>query len=110
RSKIWILSIGVIWIFCGFYYSFGTRSFSALVLGEVVAAVFLGIVPTNLAYLMQKHDFDMSVFFISLVFSFLISSMILTNNIRDIKKDKGFRKTIVINICRKKGFLLLAII
>src|SRR5699024_8657730 len=107
KSNIWVLIVGVVGIFSGVYYSFGTHSFSALGLGELIAAIFLGIVPTNLSYVIQGLAFDTNVFLVSLLFSFLISSMILTNNIRDIQKDIGFRKTVAIRLGLKKALILL---
>ncbi|HLQ71268.1 MAG TPA: prenyltransferase [Bacillota bacterium] len=108
HSNIWVLFIGIAGMVSGIYYSYGKRSFSALGFGEIVAAIFLGIVPTNLAYMIQGNDFSLNVFLVSIVFGLLISTMILTNNIRDLKKDIGFRKTIAIRLGRKTALRLLA--
>src|SRR5699024_7306840 len=47
---------------------------------------------------------------LALPFALLIAAMILTNNIRDIKKDLPFRKTIAILLGKKQSIRLLAII
>lgn len=108
RTNIWILFTGLAGIICGVYYSFGKHSFSALGLGEVVAATFLGIVPMNLAFAIQGHHLNISIFLVSLLFSLLISTMILTNNIRDLKKDAGFRQTLALRLGYRKAMRLLA--
>lgn len=107
QTNVWILLTGIGGIICGVYYSFGKHSFSALGLGEVIAAIFLGIVPMNLAFVIQGHALNMNILLVSVLFSFLISTMILTNNIRDLKKDLGFRQTLAIRLGYKKAMILL---
>ena len=114
RTEAWILLVGVLGILFGISYSAGQYALAAIGLGEVVAAIFLGMATTILAYVVQGNSIDWNIIFLSLPFVFLIATMILTNNIRDIKKDTGFRSTIAILIGRKwairilVGLLLLA--
>src|SRR5699024_12731952 len=63
-------------------------------LGEIIAAIFLGAVVTTLAYLVQTQTIDSTVIIVSSLFSMLIASMMLTRNIRDVKKDIEFRVTL----------------
>lgn len=106
-----IIFIGIIGIYAGYKYSAGgKKSFSALGLGEVTAAIFLGIVPVMLAFIIQDITFGWTAFAVGILFALLISMMILTNNIRDINKDEGFRQTIAIRIGKNKSVRLLIIL
>src|SRR5699024_10050178 len=75
-------------------------------MGEFIAAIFLGPVVTILAYLVQTQTIDSTVIIVSSLFSMLIASMILTNNIRDLKKDIEFRKTLAYRLGCKKAVRL----
>lgn len=107
ESSLFIIPIGIISIVAGVKYSAGKRSFASLAMGEVIAFIFLGIVVTTLSYIIQAKHVTAEVFFVSLLFGLLISSMILTNNIRDIEKDKPFRKTVAIYLGHKRSLKLL---
>lgn len=106
-STWWIVVAGVLGIMAGIKYSAGSHSFSSIGMGEVVAGLFLGPVVTILAYLVQTNTVDFHVLIVSLTFAALIASMILTNNIRDLKKDIGFRKTLAGRLGRLKAVHLL---
>lgn len=106
-----IILIGIIGIYAGYKYSAGgNKSFSALGIGEVTAAIFLGFVPVMLAFIIQGITFGWIAFAIGFLFALLISMMILTNNIRDIHKDEGFRQTIAMRMGEKRSVRLLLIL
>jgi 1,4-dihydroxy-2-naphthoate octaprenyltransferase len=107
NSSLWVIAVGVLGIVAGYKYSAGSDSFSSVGLGEAVAAIFLGPVVTLLAYFVQTNTITLSVILISLLFSMLIASMILTNNIRDFKKDSGFRTTLAHKLGKKNAIRLL---
>ncbi|WP_085507067.1 1,4-dihydroxy-2-naphthoate octaprenyltransferase [Thalassobacillus devorans] len=106
----WVIVVGLIGICTGIGYSAGRRSLASLGLGEVTAGLFLGFVTTMLSYGVQTQMISIASVFVGLVFSMLISSMVLTNNIRDIKKDTGFRKTLAMRIGRRNAIRLLAVL
>lgn len=107
-TNLWVMAVGIIGIYAGYAYSAGTNSFSSLGLGEFVAAIFLGPVVTILAYVVQGHSINLAIAAISLPFALLIASMVLTNNIRDIEKDRAFRTTLAIHLGRSYAVRLLA--
>ncbi len=107
ESNLWILVAGAISILFSYLYSGGPRPLSSIGFGETIAAVFLGIMVTNLSYIIQGNALDSRILLISIVFSLLIATMILTNNIRDIQKDAAFRKTSAIMLGRKPAVTLL---
>lgn len=108
NSHFSIILIGIIGIFAGYKYSAGGhKSLSALGLGELTAAIFLGVVPVILSFIVQGQPLSWVAFAIAIPFALLISMMILTNNIRDIDKDEGFRKTIAIRFGKRRAVRLL---
>lgn len=107
HSNLWIILIGTFGILAGYAYSAGSRSLSAVGLGETAAAIFLGIVPALLAYSVQGNLIDGEILLVALPFALLISTMILTNNLRDFEKDQDFRRTIVIRLGKMKATRLL---
>lgn len=110
QSSFWILLVGAISIIAGIYYSAGKPSLASIGAGELVAAVFLGFVVTSLAYVVQGGLFGWSIMAIAVPYSALIASMILVNNIRDMKKDEGFRRTLPITLGRRKATAVLGVL
>lgn len=98
ESSLWVAFVGILGIAASIGYSAGSYSFSSIGLGEAVAFVFLGPVITGLAYTVQGHSLNLSILFASLPFALLIASMVLTNNMRDLQKDKGFRNTLAFTL------------
>ncbi|GAB3803314.1 1,4-dihydroxy-2-naphthoate octaprenyltransferase [Virgibacillus kimchii] len=110
QSSWWVALIGSVSIVFGYLYSAGKHSLSALGLGELTAAVFLGFVTTILSFVVQGHAVDGYILAIALTFAMLISTMILSNNIRDLQKDQGFRNTLPMKLGRKNAFRFLSIL
>jgi 1,4-dihydroxy-2-naphthoate octaprenyltransferase len=108
QSSWWVALIGSISILFGYLYSAGSRSLSALGFGELTAAVFLGFVTTTLSFVVQGHAVNGFILAAALTFALLISTMILSNNIRDLKKDIGFRNTLPMKLGRKNAARLLS--
>lgn len=107
QTTWWFALVGSIGILAGIGYSAGSHSFSAIGLGEVIAAIFLGFVTTILGYTVQAHSIDASIIAVAFTYALLISTMILTNNIRDFKKDQGFRHTLAKRIGKQNAIRLL---
>jgi 1,4-dihydroxy-2-naphthoate octaprenyltransferase len=110
QSSWWVALIGSISIVFGYLYSAGRHSLSALGLGELTAAVFLGFVTTILSYVIQGHAVDSFILAVALTFAMLIATMILSNNIRDLQKDQGFRNTLPMKLGRKNAARLLSVL
>ncbi|HLQ94955.1 MAG TPA: prenyltransferase [Pseudogracilibacillus sp.] len=103
----WMFILGLVGILAASFYSAGKKSLAAIGLGETVAAVFLGFVPFMLGYAVQGAPMTPLAFIVAMPYVILISSMILTNNIRDIHKDAGFRKTVPMRTGRKSAVFVL---
>jgi 1,4-dihydroxy-2-naphthoate polyprenyltransferase len=98
HTNLLIFLLGLIGVVLGALYSAGSHSLSSLGLGEITAALSMGTIVPWSTYMIQTGRLDSSVILVSLPFAFLIATMILTNNIRDIKKDEGFRHTLAMRI------------
>jgi len=107
-STAWVITTGILGILAGIKYSAGEHSFSSIGLGETTAFLFLGPVITTLAFIVQGNNINWQILILSLPFALLIASMILTNNIRDLKKDIGFRTTLANLLGRTRAVYLLA--
>ncbi|GAA0446415.1 1,4-dihydroxy-2-naphthoate polyprenyltransferase [Lentibacillus halophilus] len=110
QSTWWILPVGMAGILFGYLYSAGPRPLCSIGLGETVAFTFLGPVVTILSYVVQGNRMDVPIIAISLPFAWLIASMILTNNIRDIEKDGPFRRTLATILGRARAVRLLMVV
>lgn len=109
-TTYYVIPIGMLGIFFGIYYSAGNPSLSQIGLGEAVGAIFLGFATTFLPFIVQGYYAFTEMLLISVPFALLISTMIFTNNIRDIEKDAGFRTTTAIILGRNKSIMMLRII
>ncbi|WP_051353054.1 prenyltransferase [Thalassobacillus devorans] len=103
----WVAVVGILGILAGISYSAGRRSLASRGLGEWTAGLFLGMVTTLLGYSVQTGTITVEAVLTGIVFALLISSMVLTNNIRDIKKDEGFRRTIAMKLGHRNAIRLL---
>lgn len=110
QSSYWIIPIGILGLACGYAYSGGVRPLSSIGLGELVGAVFLGIVTPALAYAVQGYALDHRILAVSLPYAWLIATMILANNIRDIEKDRPHRFTLAIALGRANASYLLDVL
>ena len=109
-TTLWVILTGVLGITAGYAYSAGSHSFASIGLGELIGAIFLGPVIFLLAYGTQNLQFHFGIIMMSIVFAFLISSMILTNNIRDLEKDQQNRNTLAHVLGRRKSVQLLTVL
>ncbi|GGK03458.1 1,4-dihydroxy-2-naphthoate octaprenyltransferase [Lentibacillus kapialis] len=109
QSTLWIIPAGMTGIIFGYLYSAGPRPLCSIGLGETVAFTFLGPVVTIVGYIVQGHAVTFQIVILSLPFALIIASMILTNNIRDIKKDIAFRNTLATIIGRNRAVHLLTV-
>lgn len=110
QSGFWVVIVGTLSIIGGYFYSAGPVPLSSIALGEVVAAIFLGVVVTILPYTVQGNSLDGSILAASLPFALLIASMVFSNNLRDLEKDRNYRHTLAMLFGRQKSVYVLVII
>lgn len=110
ETSVWTLVFGVFGVIGGYFYSAGKKALSAIGLGELTAALFLGMMVMVLAYTVQDAPLTRDVFFMAIPFALLIAAMILSNNLRDMEKDKGFRQTLPMLLGRDRAITLLTLL
>lgn len=107
ESSYWIIPLGIIGFILGYHYSAGINSLASLGLGEIAGAICLGPLPLIISMLVHGAPVSWDMLLYSLPFALLMGTMVLTNNIRDIKKDSSTRKTVAIRIGKQKAVYLL---
>src|SRR5699024_10768082 len=108
---LWVVLSVILVILACIIYCVVNIAFYLVVMGECIAGINLGRVINILVYLVQTQTIDSTVIIVSSLFSMLIASMILKNNIRDLKKDIEFRKTLAYRLgCKKAVRLLMTIL
>lgn len=87
-------------VFCFLY----TTSLSYLGLGDVLVLVFFGIVPVCVTYYIQSGTLTPEVFTASLACGFVIDTLLLVNNYRDIDNDRrAGKRTLVVRMGEAGG-------
>lgn len=100
--------IGVLCVIFCFLY---TTKLSYLGLGDVLVLVFFGIIPVCTTYYLQTNAVTVEVFLASVACGFVIDTLLLVNNYRDIDNDtRSGKKTLVVRVGAKTGrvFYLLS--
>lgn len=110
ESSFLVLILGAVSIIFGYLYSGGPKPLNSIGFGEVVAAVFLGLMVTHLTFVVQTNTLNGSIILISIIFALLIATMILTNNIRDIQKDRAFRATLATILGKQRAIHVLILL
>ncbi|SIS45602.1 1,4-dihydroxy-2-naphthoate octaprenyltransferase [Salimicrobium salexigens] len=106
----WVIIVGTAGITAAIFYSAGNRSLASLGFGECTAFLFLGVATTLLGYAVQTGSINYAATATAVIFGLLISMMILTNNVRDIKKDEQHRRTIAVRLGKKRVTRTLSIL
>ena len=80
-----MLLVGALCVLFCFLY---TTHLSYMGLGDLLVLVFFGIVPVCVTYYIQQHSLTCEVFIASLACGFVIDTLLLINNYRDMGKKK----------------------
>ena len=88
------IAVGALCVLFCFLY---TTTLSYLGLGDVLVLVFFGIVPVCVIYYIQAGTVTFEAFLASLACGFVIDTLLLINNYRDIDNDaRAGKKTLVV--------------
>jgi 1,4-dihydroxy-2-naphthoate octaprenyltransferase len=106
-----LLWIGLAGVFASFTYTAPPFKYKYKALGEFSVFLMWGPLMVEGAYFVQRQDFSLKAFWISLPFGILVALVLLINNTRDISHDK--QKGIVtlpILVGRRNGLRLYLIL
>lgn len=110
-SSWWVALIGAISMLVGYVYTAGPLPIAYTPFGELFSGLFMGPVIIMITYFIQTGSLSWSHFFVSISVGFLIGSINLANNIRDLDGDKEHgRRTIAILLGRPLAIQLLGAI
>ena len=109
-TRGWALMwIGLTGAFASLTYTAPPFKYKYSALGEISVFLMCGPLMVAGAFFVQRQEFNINAFWISLPFGVLVALVLLANNIRDIKhdRDKGIL-TLAIVLGQQKGILLYA--
>lgn len=108
ESSWWVALIGSISMLVGYFYTGSSFPISYTPLGELFSGLFMGTVIIGISYFVQTLTITGEVVLISIPLTLFVSSVMLTNNIRDLDGDKeNGRKTLPIVLGREKAIRVL---
>jgi 1,4-dihydroxy-2-naphthoate octaprenyltransferase len=108
-AGIVILIVGVASILAGVLYTGGPRPYGYEGLGELFVFLFFGLVAVNGSYYVQIERLDWLPFGLSLAVGFLVTAILVVNNVRDIETDqRAGKRTLAVRIGRPRTRQLYA--
>jgi 1,4-dihydroxy-2-naphthoate octaprenyltransferase len=108
-AGIVILVVGVASILAGVLYTGGPRPYGYEGLGELFVFLFFGVVAVNGSYYVQLERLDWLPFGLSLAIGFLVTAILVVNNVRDIETDqRAGKRTLAVRIGRRRTRQLYA--
>jgi 1,4-dihydroxy-2-naphthoate octaprenyltransferase len=108
-AGIVILVVGVASILAGVLYTGGPRPYGYEGLGELFVFLFFGVVAVNGSYYVQLERLDWLPFGLSLAVGFLVTAILVVNNVRDIETDqRAGKRTLAVRIGRRRTRQLYA--
>jgi 1,4-dihydroxy-2-naphthoate octaprenyltransferase len=104
-----ILAVGVASILAGVLYTGGPRPYGYEGLGELFVFLFFGLVAVNGSYYVQLEQLDWLPFGLSLAVGFLVTAILVVNNVRDIETDqRAGKRTLAVRMGRQRTRRLYA--
>jgi 1,4-dihydroxy-2-naphthoate octaprenyltransferase len=106
-----ILAVGVASILAGVLYTGGPRPYGYEGLGELFVFLFFGLVAVNGSYYVQLEDLAWLPFGLSLAVGFLVTAILVVNNVRDLETDRrAGKRTLAVRIGRRRTRRLYALL
>jgi 1,4-dihydroxy-2-naphthoate polyprenyltransferase len=87
-----LLAVGAVAIAAGWFYTGGPRPYGYLGLGELFVFVFFGVVATAGSAYVQEEEFSSLAMGASIPIGFLVTALLVVNNLRDIPGDRASGK------------------
>jgi 1,4-dihydroxy-2-naphthoate octaprenyltransferase len=98
-----ILAVGAASIAAGVLYTGGPRPYGYEGLGELFVFLFFGVVAVNGSYYVQVEHLDWLPFALSLSVGFLVTAILVVNNVRDIETDRrAGKRTLAVRLGRAR--------
>jgi 1,4-dihydroxy-2-naphthoate polyprenyltransferase len=102
-AGIVILIVGAASIAAGVLYTGGPRPYGYEGLGELFVFLFFGLVAVNGSYYVQLEQLDWLPFGLSLAVGFLVTAILVVNNVRDLETDRrAGKRTLAVRVGRQR--------
>lgn len=110
RGGLPILTIGILSVISGIWYTAGRYSLAYLGLADVFVLIFFGPVAVGGTYYVQALSITPAVILAGFGPGLLAVAILLVNNIRDVEEDReADKKTLVVRLGRDRGVKLYAV-
>ena len=83
-----ILAVGLASVAAAYLYAGGPKPLGTLGLGEPVVFVFMGPLMVMASYYVQQEALTWASFYVSLPVAFIVTAILVVNNIRDVEEDR----------------------
>ena len=109
-TSLYVLLVGLVCMFAGYFYTGGKYPIAYSPFGEVVSGFFMGTIIISLSFYFQTGYVNADIIVVSLPLFIMIGAILLTNNIRDLDNDKeSGRRTYAILVGRNNAIKTMAI-
>ena len=106
----WYIPAGIICILISFLYSGGPKPISRTPFGEISSGIAMGFAIVLITGYAWTHELSLAFLIPALPATLLVGSIMLTNNIRDIRNDENHgRRTLPIVLGRDRAISLMSI-
>jgi 1,4-dihydroxy-2-naphthoate octaprenyltransferase len=97
-SALILLAVGALAILAAIFYTIGKRPYGYRALGDLAVFIFFGITAVAGTFFLLTKTLPGVIFLPATSVGFLVTGVVNLNNIRDMKNDRRYRKTIPILI------------
>lgn len=109
-TSLYVLLVGLVCMFAGYFYTGGKYPIAYSPFGEVVSGFFMGTIIISLSFYFQTGYVNADIIVVSLPLFIMIGAILLANNIRDLDNDKeSGRRTYAILVGRNYAIKTMAI-
>lgn len=100
-----VLGVGVISLFLAYFYTGGSYALAYTGLADFFVLLFFGVIPVTVVFYLNGGYWTLSSFVAGLQCGFLALTLLIVNNLRDIKEDgQAGKKTLIVRFGKKFGF------
>ena len=100
-----VLGVGIISLFLAYFYTGGSYALAYTGLADFFVLLFFGVIPVAVVFYLNEGYWTFSSFVAGLQCGFLALTLLIVNNLRDIKEDgQAQKKTLIVRFGKKFGF------
>ena len=104
EKGLFILLLGLIGIFCGFFYTAPPLFLAGRGIGEIIIGLNFGVLMCLGSYYVQAHTIKLTTIMTAVPVSLLITAVLYVNEFPDFKADRSTGKNhLVVRLGRKKA-------